>query len=140
MELRRRKKADNDELFTKTISRFGRRMSVRDCLANSSSEAPSSRLTFVAAEVAAFRLLVLVTCTGRGLLIIVENEGRGEILGETTFIIGEMIFFALICSFSFVVVEIVSRLSDSRSFERNTSATSSEPNVVFNALNLFNSI
>jgi len=115
-------------------------MSVRDCLANSSSEAPSSRLTFVAAEVAAFRLLVLVTCTGRGLLIIVENEGRGEILGETTFIIGEMIFFALICSFSFVVVEIVSRLSDSRSFERNTSATSSEPNVVFNALNLFNSI
>lgn len=66
-------------------------------------------------------------------MIIVENDGRGERLGETTFIIGEMIFLGLICSFSFVV-EIVSRLSDSRNLERNTSATSFEPNVVFNAL------
>ena len=35
---------------------------------------------------------------------------------------------------SFSIVEIVSRFKDSRNFDRKTSATSSEPRVLFSAL------
>ncbi len=74
-------------------------------------------------------------------VIIVEIDGRGDEDdgdGDTTFIIGDIIVFKEedvswdFCSFS--IVEIVSRLSDSRNFDRNTSATSSEPKVLFKAL------
>lgn len=90
-------------------------------------------------------------------VIIVDIDGSGDEAGgegETTFIIGDIIVFrgvdkevggherislvVFICSCdfcSFSTVDIVSRLSDSRNFDRNTSATSSEPKVFFKALN-----
>jgi hypothetical protein len=129
---------------------------------NSSSVIPSKRLGFVDGF-EDFRLLFTMAGglgeEGIGVeffIVIVDIDGRsGDDEGdETTFIIGEMIVFeeeggvsvcdrefsalVLICSgdfCSFSNVDIVSRLSDSLSFARNTSATSSEPNEFFKALN-----
>ncbi len=120
---------------------------------NSSSVVPSKRFGLVVG-LEDLRLLLIVGVDGGWgddedegigdvvLVIIVEIDGRddeddGD--GDTTFIIGEIIVFKErevvswdFCSLS--IVEIVSRLSDSRNFDRNTSATSSEPRVLFNAL------
>jgi len=77
------------------------------------------------------------------MIVDIDGSGDDEGDGETTFIIGEIIVFkdederiSISCDFcSFSIVDIVSRLSDSRNFDRNTSATSSEPKVLFKALN-----
>ena len=125
-------------------------------MVNSSSGVPSKRFGFIIGLEDLRLLLLLTTIVDGGeehigevfFVIIVEIDGRGD--GETTFIIGDIIVFIvfvgderisefiLICSCvfcSFSIVDIVSRLSDSRNFDRNTSATSSEPNRLFNALN-----
>ena len=154
---------------TKTISRFGCRISDRRRLANSSSVAPSKRLGFVIGLEDLRLLLLGVTGCGEVgigvegeddvvLFMMVDIDGRGEDDegdGETTFIIGDIIVFKveddgvvgwqgrtsvfiLICSkgfCSFPVTVVVSRLSDSRNFDKNTSATSSEPKLLFSALN-----
>lgn len=145
--------------LTKTISRFGWRISERRRFVNSSSVVPSKRFGFVTG-VEDLRLLLTIVGWDDGeeeigevfFVKIVDIDGRGEDEGdgETTFIIGEIIVFlegddderisefVLICSWdfcSFSIVDIVSRLSDSRNFDRNASATSSEPNLLFKALN-----
>lgn len=150
--------------LTKTMSRFGWRISERRRLVNSSSLAPSNRLGFVNG-LEDLRLLLIVGVVGvwgdEGIgdvvfVKIVEIAGRGEDDGggdgETTFMIGEIIVLkhgdertsewdseGMVGVFgSFSTVEIVSRFNDSRNFDRNTSATSSEPRVLFKALNKHN--
>ena len=67
----------------------------------------------------------------------------GEIIvfnGDDIVVVGHVRISTLVllcswdfCSFSFV--DLGSRLRDSRNLDKNTSATSSEPNVPFRALN-----
>lgn len=96
-----------EQKLTKTISRFGCRISDRRRLANSSSVAPSKRLGFVIG-LEDLRLLLtgVVGCGEVGigvegdedvvLFMMVDIDGRGdedEGDGETTFIIGDIIVF-----------------------------------------------
>ena len=120
---------------------------------NSSSVIPSKRFGFVDGFEDFRLLLTMVGGWGDAFFIIIVDidDDEGD---ETTFIIGEIIVFEEeggvgvcdkrisvfilvssgdFCSFS--IVDIVSRFSDSLNFARNTSATSSEPNVLFKALN-----
>lgn len=142
---------------------MGWRISESKRFDSSSSVIPSKRFGF-AAGLEAFRLLFVtvgvwgeegidVDGEGEGFFdIIVDIDGNGDDDvgggdGETTFIIGDIIVFidedkgvvwVFVCSDNFCslsTVDIVSRLSDSRNFDRNTSATSSEPNVLFKELN-----